>query len=306
MMQSGAAKDVRVAALRRFALAITVLNLLGHTVLGFEQSWAQPLVALVTAYSTEILLELVSALTQRRPLEFTGSLSRLITFLLPAHITGLAVAMLIYANDRLWPIVFATIVAISSKVLFRAPVGTRQRHFFNPSNFGITVTLLLFGWVGIAPPYHFTENLDRIGDWLLPAAIILSGSFLNARLTRRIPLIITWLTAFALQAAIRSVVFDTPLIAALLPMTGMAFILYTFYMVTDPATTPNGTRGQIAFGLGVAMTYALLMILHVVFGLFFALTIVCALRGIQLYVQAWARSRSEELALVENALRGKA
>ena len=177
---------------------------------------------------------------------------------------------------------------------------------FNPSNFGISVTLLLFSWVGIAPPYHFTENLDRIGDWLLPAIIIFSGSFLNSRLTRRIPLIVTWLAAFALQAVIRSVVFDTPLIAALLPMTGMAFILYTFYMVTDPATTPNGTWGQIAFGLGVALAYGLLMILHVVFGLFFALTIVCALRGIGLYVQAWAKSRSEELTLAESALRGKA
>ena len=130
VMQRGTEKDVRLAALRRFALAITILNLLGHTVLGFEQSWAQPLVALAIAYGTELLLELVSAWTQRRPVQFTGSLNRLITFLLPAHITGLAVAMLIYANDRLWPIIFATIVAISSKVLFRAPVGGRERHFF--------------------------------------------------------------------------------------------------------------------------------------------------------------------------------
>jgi predicted signal transduction protein with EAL and GGDEF domain len=77
-------------------------------------------------------------------------------------------------------------------------------------------------------------------------------------------------------------------------------------MVTDPATTPNGTWGQIAFGVAVALTYGVLMILHVVFGLFFSLTIVCALRGIGLYVQAWAKSPAEELALAESALRGKA
>ncbi len=35
-------KDMRLGALRRFAIAITVLNVLGHTVLGFEQSLAQP------------------------------------------------------------------------------------------------------------------------------------------------------------------------------------------------------------------------------------------------------------------------
>lgn len=299
-------KDTRLAALRRFAIAITILNILGHTVLGFEQSWAQPLLALATAYSTELLLELVNAWSQRRSPQFAGGLGRLVTFLLPAHISGLAVAMLLYANDRLWPIVFATAAAIASKVIFRAPVGKGVRHFFNPSNFGITLTLLLFSWVGIAPPYQFTENLDRIGDWLLPAIIIISGSFLNSKLTHRMPLIIAWLCGFALQAVTRSFVFDTPLLAPLLPMTGMAFILYTFYMVTDPATTPNGTWGQIAFGLSVALAYSLLMVFHIVFGLFFALTIVCTLRGIGLYVQAWARARPGDLPLRQDVFAEKA
>jgi Na+-translocating ferredoxin:NAD+ oxidoreductase RnfD subunit len=299
-------KDMRLAALRRFAIAISILNILGHTVFGFEQSWAQPLVALATAYSTELLLEVVNAWAQRRPLQFAGGPGKLVTFLLPAHISGLAVAMLLYANDRLWPIVFATTVAITSKVLFRAPVGKGVRHFFNPSNFGISVTLLLFSWVGIAPPYHFTENLDRIGDWLLPAIIILSGSFLNSKFTHRIPLIIAWLSGFALQALVRSFLFDTPVAAALLPMSGMAFILYTFYMVTDPATTPNGTWGQIAFGLSVAVTYAMLMSLHIVFGLFFALTIVCALRGSGLYLHAWAMARPRNLNVAQDVLTEKA
>lgn len=297
MTQRESQKDTRLAALRRFAVAITILNILGHTVFGFEQSWAQPLVALAAAYATELLLELVNAWSQRRSPQFVGGPGRLITFLLPAHISGLAVAMLLYANDRLWPIVFATAAAIASKVLFRAPVGKGVRHFFNPSNFGISLTLLLFSWVGIAPPYHFTENLDRIGDWVLPAIIIFTGSFLNYRFTHRIPLIIAWLSGFALQAITRSVLFDTPFVAPLLPMTGMAFILYTFYMVTDPATTPNSTWGQIAFGLSVALAYALLMILHIVFGLFFALTIVCTLRGIGLHVQAWARARPKDLTV---------
>ena len=74
-------------------------------------------------------------------------------------------------------------------------------------------------------------------------------------------------------------------------MTGVAFILFTFYMVTDPATTPSGTRSQIIFGAAVAITYGLLVICHVVFGLFFALLIVCAGRGALL----WAGLRSESL-----------
>ncbi len=209
-----------------------------------------------------------------------------IDFLLPAHITGLAVAMLLYANDRLWPIAFASAAAIGSKAIFRIGAGSRTRHFFNPSNFGITVTLLLFPWVGIAPPYHFTENLVGVGSWILPGVIVLSGTFLNARFTHKLPLIGAWLGGFALQALIRSWWFGTPPVAAWLPMTGVAFLLYTFYMVTDPATSPGSRRGQIFFGLAVALAYAILMMAHVVFGLFFSLTLVCALRGTGLWWEA--------------------
>jgi hypothetical protein len=44
------------------------------------------------------------------------------------------------------------------------------------------------------------------------------------------------------QALLRHWLFGARLESALLPMTGAAFILYTFYMVTDPATTPSDTR----------------------------------------------------------------
>ena len=100
---------------------------------------------------------------------------------------------------------------------------------------------------------------------------MLSGTFLNTRFTGKIPLILGWLGAFVLQAALRSQLQGTSLTAALLPMTGMAFLLFTFYMVTDPGTTPSSSPGQFAFGSAVAAVYGLLMLWHVVFGLFFAL-----------------------------------
>ena len=62
----------RLAGLRRFAIAITVLNILGHTVLGFEQSWAQPLVSIATAYGVEILLELIDSWQDRHKPRFLG------------------------------------------------------------------------------------------------------------------------------------------------------------------------------------------------------------------------------------------
>lgn len=284
-------QSTRLGGLRRFAVAITLFNILGHTVFGFEQSWAQPLVALATAYSMEILLELVEAWVKGRRPQFAGGVRNLADFLLSAHITGLAVAMLLYANERLMPIAFATAVALGSKAAFRATIGNGTRHFLNPSNLGITVTLLLFPWVGIAPPYHFTENLSGVGDWILPGLIVLSGTFINARFTHRLPLVAAWVGGFAAQALLRSLLFGTAVAGALLPMTGVAFILYTFYMVTDPATTPSGPRAQVVFGLAVAAAYGLLMVSHVVFGLFFALTMVCALRGLGLYARALGAQR---------------
>lgn len=273
-------KDLRLPALRRFATAITVLNLLGHAVFGFEQSWAQPIVAVATAYAVEILLEMVLARSQGRAPRFAGGgLVSKIDFLLSAHISGLAVAMLLYSNDRLLPIAFAAAAAIASKHVFRVAIGKGSRHFFNPSNLGITATLLLFPWVGIAQPYMFTENLEGFGDWALPGLIVLSGSFLNSRFTRKVPLILGWLGGFLAQAIVRSLVFDGPLVPKLLPMTGVAFVLFTFYMVTDPATTPVRPRNQVLFGAAVALAYGALVTVHVVFGLFFALSLVCAARG---------------------------
>jgi hypothetical protein len=269
----------RLATLRRFAAAITILNLLGHTVLGFEQSWAQPLVAIATAYSVELILEAVAAWSESRPAHFSGGIAKLVDFLLPAHISAMAVSMLLYANDRLAPIAFAAAVAIASKALVRVRVGRGMRHCLNPSNTGIAATLLIFPWVGIAPPYQFTENLVGIGDWLLPIAIVISGTFLNTRFTGRVPLILGWLGGFAIQAVIRSQLAGTSLIPPLLPMTGMAFLLFTFYMATDPGTTPSDPRAQFLFGGSIAAVYGVLMALHVVFGLFFALLAVCSVRG---------------------------
>ncbi len=294
----------RLGGLRRFSIAITVLNILGHAFFGFEQSLAQPLVALASAYSAELLLEVIDARCNRRPLRVLGGgPRRFIDFLLSAHITGLACAMLLYANERLGPVAFASVVAICSKCILRAPNGNGTRHFFNPSNFGITVTLLVFSWVSVAPPYQFTENMTGAGDWILPGVIVCTGTFLNARFTHRLPLIAAWLSGFVAQAALRSLLFDTPFGAGLIPMTGVAFILYTFYMVTDPATTPSGRRDQIVFGLSVAAVYGLLMVAHVVFGLFFALTIVCGARGLCMCAVRWVKGRErEEIAAPAPAL----
>ncbi len=292
-------KKKRLEALRFFAVAITVLNVLGHTVLGFEQSHLQSVAAVLAAYATEIILEIMKvrgtgetprffATTRREQTDSQDRDSqkridwqRRIDFFLPPHISGLAVAMLTYANDRIDVVIFAAVVAIASKALLQAPMDAtgRMQHFMNPSNCGITVTLLCFHWVGVAMPYQFTENLPGLLGYLIPTIIIFFGSRINKNKTERLPLILAWLGGFVLQAVVRSAMMDVRLAAALNTMTGVAFILFTFYMITDPQTTPDDRQGQIWFGLGTAAVYGVLMALGVVYTLFFCLSITCLLRG---------------------------
>ena len=72
------------------------------------------------------------------------------------------------------------------------------------------MTLLVFSWVSVAPPYQFTENMTGAGDWILPGIIVCTGTFLNARFTHRLPLIAAWLSGFVAQAALRSLFLDAP------------------------------------------------------------------------------------------------
>ncbi|WP_249713919.1 enediyne biosynthesis protein [Rhizomonospora bruguierae] len=295
-------KDPRYKALRNFAISMSIFNILGYTVLGFEQPWAWPLLALALGYTTEIVIELIAAWAHRRRPEFTGNgMWGLYTFLLPTHITALAANMLLYANNRFWPIAFAVVVAIGQKVVLRAPINGRMRHFMNPSNLGITAALLVFPWVNVAPPYHFTEEVPDVFRLMIPFIILTAGTTLNAMLTRRVPLILGWLGGFVIQALVRHFVWDVALWSALGMMTGVAFVLFTNYMVTDPATTPVSARAQFMFGSLVATVYGVLMVFNIVYTLFFAVCVVCLGRGVFWWVKwslARGRQRQEALAPV--------
>lgn len=276
---------LRLIALWYFLILLIIWNVLGHTVLGFEQSWITPFVGAGAAMAVQFILEWVDAHAKNRTPRYAGGPTNLINLLIPAFIPGLACGMLLYANERVWPVAFAAALTIGSKVMLRAPIGGgRTQHFMNPSNFGIAMTLLLFPQVGFAPPYHFTENLTGLWDWILPILLLLTGIIIHWFFTGRMPVVAAWVAGFIAQALGRAWYFDTPLYVPLTPMTSAAFVLFTLYMIPDPATTPLKPGRQAVFGFAVAMVYGLLQVLHLVFGLFFSLVIVCAIRGMWLYV----------------------
>jgi enediyne biosynthesis protein E5 len=280
---------MRLFALWYFTILLIIGTFLGHSILGFEQAWAHHVVSLGAAVATHVFLEWVDARSKGRPLRFSGSAAAFINFLPPAIIPGLAIATLLYPNDRLWPVAFAAALSIASKVLVRAPVGNLTQHVFNPSNFGMTATLLVLPFVGVAPPYHFTEGITGTWDWIAPGILLTSGIVIHALFTGRLVLVMAWIAGFVLQAVLRSWWFDIPLIVPLAPMTSVAFMLFTLYMIPDPATTPLKKSHQALFGLAVAAMYGVLLVNNVVYGLFLALFLVCAARGALLYLADWTK-----------------
>jgi hypothetical protein len=84
-------------------------------------------------------------------------------------------------------------------------------------------------------------------------------------------------------------------------MTGVAFVLFTNYMITDPGTSPSPFRNQFMFGASVAVAYGILMLFNIVYTMFFAVTIVCLLRGLLWWAIHLRGRRRARLSLGEAA-----
>ncbi|MGD0435742.1 MAG: enediyne biosynthesis protein UnbU [Bryobacteraceae bacterium] len=276
-------RDPRMG-LRTSATLATVFVILGQTFFGFEQSVAQVFVCLAAGYASALFFEWVDAKANGDvPGYAGGGFKKLADWLLSAHMTSITLSFLLYYNRQLWIAACAVVLAIGSKYLFRVTVNGRLQHFMNPSNFGIVVVLSVFKWVGVLP-WGWTINLHGAWDVIVPLIILGLGFRLNLLFTGRLPLIGAWLGTFILQAAFRSWRMDTPLVGQLVVLTGITMVLFTLYMITDPQTSPSRPRSQVIFGAGIAIAYSILFDFHLQYTMFYAVTAVCAIRGVVLYV----------------------
>ncbi len=273
----------RVRALRRFAITITIVTLLGHLYIGFETSYACTVVSVLSACTVQLVLEWIRAKSLGTAPMYSGG--RLVDFLLPAYIVGMTCAMFLFTNGDYWPLIFATTVAIGSKFLFRIKAGDRSLHFLNPSNFALVVVLVAFPSVTMVMPSSFSSGFGDIGDILFPSILFTLGCLVNGIFTKRLVLIFAWFGAFVLQGLLRYFFFDAQLIAILAVATGPIAIIFSFYMISDPGTTPNAPIPQLLFGTSIGLIYGLLTTLHIVYGIFIALMLTCCLRGLVLYLQ---------------------
>jgi hypothetical protein len=137
----------------------------------------------------------------------------------------------------------------------------------------------------------FSEWASSYFRLFIPIVILVSGTVLNTMLTKRVALIVGWMGGFFIQAFVRHWLWGVQLNTALTVMTGIAFILFTNYMITDPGTTPTRPRAQFMFGSSVAFVYAVMMQFNIVYTLFFATSVVCAIRGLGWWGAYWMKRR---------------
>jgi Na+-translocating ferredoxin:NAD+ oxidoreductase RnfD subunit len=162
-----------------------------------------------------------------------------------------------------------------------------MQSILNSTNLGIATALFLFPWAGLATPYDFVNQLSGIWVWAVPGIVFLSGIAVHARFTGRSPLLLAWIAGFLLQACLRHGLAGNSWTTVLAPITSTAFIVFSLYMISDPETTPIRALPQTVFGFAVAMVYGVLQVFHVAFGIFLALVIVGAVRGVALHMLVW-------------------
>jgi hypothetical protein len=202
---------------------------------------------------------------------------------LSAYITSLSIAMLLnFAHDYV-VLALPVFLAIGSKYLFTID----DKHHFNPSLFGVAVTLLLFGdLITAAPAYQWGGTL-AISAFMVTLA--LAGFVFRIG---RGWLIASFLVTYALQTALRAWLMRAHLPPEMLflgTLTAPPFFLFTFFMLTDPRTSPSTRGAQIGVGVSIALVDLVLHRFSSVFTFFYAAFIVAAVRFLWLHGVALVR-----------------
>jgi len=266
----------------RLSAVIITLQVLGQTVLGFKVSIAQILVSVAVCAVVEV------AVTLRRQGVLVWPASGILT--------GNSVAFILRASGTRhgdwWSMrgiqffVLAALLSLLSKYLIR-PGG---RHLFNPSNVGLVWCLLAIGPTHVFPQYlWWGPNHAGVAA---AVAVILAGGLWVLKPVGMIPMALSFLATFGVLIGIFAAAGHS-FIAIWHdgPVRGASYwfdiavspevLVFVFFMMSDPQTTPKTARGRVVFGTATALVAAALIFFQPTeFGIKLAilssLTVTCA------------------------------
>lgn len=233
-------------------LALSIFLLTGIFVLGWDSNFVKYSIL----FSSVMLFQFLFA--WRNNISFDSLKS--------AIITGFSLSLLFNANH--WSLyIVAAFLAIAGKFILRI----NGKHFINPANFGICATILIFGNSWISP-----------GQWGSAIYLFLLISVLGFTVlyrAQRLDAGIAFLLFFLGMDFTWNLIYkDWPIDFFVQQSYNGALLLFSFFMITDPCSTPNHRVGRILFSLLVAMLAFYLANFHFVNGAaLWALFILCPL-----------------------------
>jgi len=261
-----------------FAAILTLYAVAGVAWLGFNRNPVQLGITVASACLLDMALHF---LLRKRELLVP----------LSAYITGLSLALILnYSHDYVL-LAFPVFMAIGSKYLFTV----NGAHRFNPSLFGVVASLVLAGnLISTAPAYQWG------GTWQVSAFMVMAALSLFIFKIDRGWLVGSFLLFYTLQTAVRAYLMRDwlpPEMLFLGTLSTPPFFLFTFFMITDPKTSPASRRGQIGVALAIALLDFGLNLVQSVFTFFYAAFIVQAARF------AWAHWREMQATGVRTRVR---
>lgn len=256
-------------------LLITAILLVGQFTFGFLESYSRTALAIATSIAFEMVLGRA----------FTGKWPHIAS----AYITGISIGILI-RSPAFWPYALCGALSITSKYVLRV----KNRHIFNPSNFGICVMLFL--------AYYAVASLSiQWGNYLWPMAVIWTlGCVIIWRL-KRFHICATYVASFLIFSLVRSLITGHTFWAEVAPLTGPMYQLYIFFMITDPKTTVSTRRGRMIVVFLVALAEMILRLNQVVHAPYYALFIV---GPSAMLFEMWWKSRQASSAELSIQQRG--
>lgn len=182
-----------------------------------------------------------------------------------AAITGLSLCLLLRTNSLVLCAV-AAVLATCSKPL----ITYRGRHLFNPTNIAIVILLMGSQHVWVSP-----------GQWGHDLLLIILFGGLGLVVTVKSARLDTagyFMACYAGLIFIRALYLGDPWPIAVHQLQDGALLLFAFFMITDPKTTPAHTTARMLYAAAIALTaYGFKFELHQSAGQFYALALVCAL-----------------------------
>ena len=204
--------------------SLSGLLIWGLTVLRFDVTPAR--IALIV--STALLTQLICSLATRVKFEWKS-----------AMISALSLCLLMRTNSA-GLVLAGAVLAISSKFLLRVS----GKHIFNPTNFAIVALMIVTDGVWVSP--------GQWGSVAFFGFLVTCAGFLVVYRSSRSDVTLGVLFLWAAILIGRSLLLGDPLTIPLHRLENGALLIFAFFMISDPRTTPDSRAGRIFFAALVA------------------------------------------------------